>query len=561
MAQLAQAVKAKYPQYANVPDAQLEKLVVAKYPQYSRIATQKSVGGFAGNVIKSGARAVGDIASSAINVLNPDLEKNTVANIARIPWDFGKYLGGDTSEDNRAIQIGNFYKDRYGGMKNIGESLYNDPVGVALDASVVLGGAGAALKGVGSASKISGLTKAGNALSSASRYTDPLAMTGSGLRKITNKGIQKAGTRFAEAGEQIATRGIGNPAAQAKLTAKSGKTMADFIDEYNLYDRSPETAGQAKRAILKQYDDLATKSGSQVQVGQIVKMIDDEIASLQQGVGGVVADSDLAKIGELQRRKEQLLQAIGATDTQVPMNVGTDVLTDFRRRVIDPDVPRSMFNLDAQGSGTAKGAKKMRDFLRKSINSTDPRLEQLGLDYGMAKGVEDIFEKSQSRANNRQLINFTKLGSAGVGSIVAGAPGVVGGFAFEQLVNSPRFIKQASKSMRKAGNALKDGELPSIPQGGNIYRGLKAETRLSPDQTLSRSPSTEIGLQLEQEVAPYSQYSTKDTQKVNKEIERSPEYAKYPKNTGKYFKVKNPGKTKMPNFFRAPKTVTKGSFN
>jgi len=67
--------------------------------------------------------------------------------------------------------------------------------------------------------------------------------------------------------------------------------------------------------------------------------------------------------------------------------------------------------------------KKSRDILKVTIDSSDPELGRLGADYGMARGVEDIFRKSASRSNNRQLINLSKLGAGGVGGVVGGISG------------------------------------------------------------------------------------------------------------------------------------------
>lgn len=487
MSELTQRVKAKYPQYANVPDADLEKRVLQKYPQYKKYAS-KTVGGFFENVGKSAVSAVTDIAGAAANVLNPDLEKNTLVNLGKLGVDTAKLVAGDPSELNRASQVLNFYKQRYGGVKNIGETFYNDPVGLILDASVVLGGAGAAVKGVGTAGKISGLTKAGTALTKAGAAIDPFVQTG----KLAKIGVAKAGSRLpnrlVEASENLATRGLGNPVAQSKASKKAGRSVASFIDEYNLYDRSPEAAAQVRKNILNQYDELALRSGKQVSMGQIIKAFDDEIARLQQGVNGVISEADQSKIGELVKRKEMLLEASGATyhrpmkapqklvlqsdgtlkmqnqpiDPQltdefissVPINVGTDTLTRFRRNVIDPDVPVSQFALDAKGSGSAQGVKRSRDIVKSAIDSSDKRLAKLGKDYGMAKDVEKIYEQAQARGNNRQLFNFTKLGGAGVGGVLGGLPGAITGYIAESIVNDPRSTALQSRSLRATAKTL-----------------------------------------------------------------------------------------------------------
>jgi hypothetical protein len=511
MSELTQRIKAKYPQYANVPDQELEKRVLAKYPQYKQYAG-KSIGGFVENVGKSTVGAVKDIGGSLLNVLNPDMEKNTLANLAKLGIDTAKLVGGDKSELNRASQVLNFYKQRYGGVDNIGETIYNDPMGFLLDASVVLGGAGAVAKGVGAATKASGISRVGSALSTASTFTDPFMLAGKAAKASTKNVFSKTASKLNSTADDIATRGIGNPVAQAKAAKKAGRSVASFIDEYDLYDRSPESASGAKTAIINQYDDLAFNSGKSVEMKQIVEAFNSEIDKLSQGVGGVVSDADKSKIAELARRRDQVIQATGGmVDAQgqlisSPVRAGVDTLTNVRRKVIDPDVPQSMFGLDAKGSGSAQGVKKSRDIVKGAIDSSDARLKKLGRDYGMAKEVEKIFEQSQSRANNRQMFNFTKLGSAGIGSVVAGAPGVVAGFATEQVLNSPQFARAASKSMRKAAKSL-----PTF--GKNVSKGAgfaktgyntgKSTRVFTPDQRKSRSTNTQTKPRLAQEPVPY----------------------------------------------------------
>lgn len=487
MSELTQRVKAKYPQYANVPDADLEKRVLQKYPQYKQYAS-KTVGGFFENVGKSGVNAVKDIAGAAVNVLNPDMEKNTLANLAKLGIDTAKLVAGDESELNRASQVLNFYKQRYGGVDNIGETIYNDPVGFILDASVVLGGAGAVVKGVGTAGKLSGVTKVGTALTKAGAAIDPFMQAGS----LAKTGIVNAGSklppRLIGASENLTTRGLGNPVTQAKAAKRAGRSVASFIDEYDLYDRSPEGAALARRNILNKYDDLALRSGKQVSMGQIMREFEAEIDRLSRGVNGVVSEADRSKIVELMKRRDMLLEASGATYhspmkapqkltlqsdgtlqmqsqaidpalterfvSSVPINVGTDTLTNFRRNVIDPDVPLSQFALDAKGSGSAQGVKRSRDIVKSAIDSSDERLAKLGKDYGMAKDVEKIYEEAQARGNNRQLFNFTKLGGAGVGGVLGGLPGAVTGYIAESVVNDPRSVALQSKSLRATAKTL-----------------------------------------------------------------------------------------------------------
>lgn len=433
---------------------------------------KKSLSGFMGNVVSSGFRAVGDLGGALVNTVNPDMEKNTVANLGKLVIGTLQYIDPTqalgTKYEKNAKAVGQFYIDRYGSVDKVMNTLYNDPVGMALDVGAVLSGAGGALKGAGSVSKVAGLTKAGNAFTKASGFVDPISLLSKSGGKALSGTRGKLISKLDNASENLVTRGIGNPAAQAKAARKGGRSVASFIDEYNLYDRSPDTASTVKRGILNQYDTLATKSGKSVQMANLVKKFNDEIARLQGGVNGVVSDANQSKIAELVRRRDQLLQASGGmvdANGQLissPLNVGVETLIDFRRNVIDPDVPQSMFNLNAKGSGSAQGVKQARDIVKSGIDSSDPRLAKLGKDYGMAKSLEDILKKSEARGQNRQVFNFTKLGGAGLGGIVAGAPAAIGGFAVEQVVNHPKFLAGASKAMKAGANTLRSPKIPNL---------------------------------------------------------------------------------------------------
>lgn len=459
--QFGQTIKQKYPQYANVPDEQLADRVVQKYPQYqSKIEQPKSIGGFLSNVASSAGNAIGGIVDTVAHPIR------TAQNLGNLALGAGQLLiPGEQGKEQVARNVGNFYKQRYGGLSNIGNTLYNDPVGAALDVSALLGGAGAVAKGVGTLGKIEGLTRLGTGLAETGAAIDPLTAP----FRIAGGAIRKVSPALESASENVITKGIGNPQAQAKIAQRTGESAGSFMKRYNILDRSPETAKAAKQAILNQYDELAVKSGNQANIQQLLNDINNEMTRIETSPAKF-SQSNQNKLAELANRRSQIIQTLGTGQA----DVGT--LTEFRRQAIEPDIPQSMFNLDARGSGTAKGTKFTRDMIRKAINATDPRLERLGLDYGVAKDIEKILTQAQTRGANRQLINFSKLGGAGIGGIAAGAPGAVGGYVTEQILNNPLFIKTLSDLLGKGAEVTKTGtKAPNLFSKG--YTGSKIFSR------------------------------------------------------------------------------------
>lgn len=441
------------------------------------LGRKKTIGGFvgkfAGNVVKSGAKLVGDVFGAAVNAFNPDLEKNTVANIAKLSTGIvqkldptegnkiaarvpgiglvQKYAGDQEQVANNAID---FYKQRYS-PQNIGNTIYNDPIGVAADVATIASGVGGALRGggavaskLGSVSNAGKLTRAGQTMSKIGQTIDPIMIAGRGVGKVTGAIGSKTKPFLLNRSNKMVTAGLGNPATQAKLEKITGRTVPQFIDEYNLYDRSPQTLDDVTKSIGEAFDTRATATNKSLRTGEIIKAFDDEIAKLSQGTGGVIADATAQKIAELQRRRQMFLDSIVQAQSS-PIELPMSQVTDFRRRVIDPDVPKSEYGLNPKDAGKAGGVKSARDIFKLESQKIDPELKKLGKDYQMAKGLQPIFDASAARASNRQLLNFTKLGSAGLGGFFGGIPGAITGYASERIVNSPQFIKFGSKALKK----------------------------------------------------------------------------------------------------------------
>ena len=435
-----------------------------------------SVGGFVNNIGKSAGNLAGGLASAVFNPVE------TVKNVGRLGLGAVESLiPGEQGNEKYAKQAVDFYIERYGGIDKIKQTMYEDPVGFLADASMVLGGAGAVTKLIG---RLGGSAKVGqvaNALNKASRIVDPLSIAGKGVGMATKpfsnafKGVGKGELLS----ESILTKGLGNPMKQAGMKSKYGVTPGKLIKKYNLFERTPEAAQLAKEGVMGAYDDLAMKSGATTELSRVTNSIDNAIKKLSSGANKY-SESAQAQVAELMKRKAQIMEMAGATTempgstvmmknpSQVTANISD--LTQYRRS-LDTDIPKSMFNLDTKGSGTAQGAKQVRDILRENINASHPSLKQLGLDYGALKDMEKVLEGYQSRANNRQIVNFSKLGTAGVGGMLGGIPGAIAGYATEQVTKSPQFLKAASKGIEMVENGkLRVPKVPYSNQIGNVAK-------------------------------------------------------------------------------------------
>lgn len=319
----------------NEPIKMTRSQYQAKYGQMPQQQGERTLGGFAGNVAKSAGQNALGMAQGIVNVANPNMDQNTLATVARTvqgglqkldPTE-GKVIantigdmtpiktvkmidqarGMSTDYQPQAEAVGQMYKDRYGGIENIKKTAYEDPVGVALDASMVLGGAGAGLKGVGSLAKSSRLAKAGQIASKVGRVIDPVSMAGKGLSKVGSVVKPKIVGALEGMSEGYATSGLGDPKLIKEIQGVTGKKTSQLMKEYDLFDRSPASASKA-------IDSLDTIMSSKIQgapkarVLDILKQFDEKIAQYKNSA--TLSTSARGQLEELIERRGDFVDYI-----------------------------------------------------------------------------------------------------------------------------------------------------------------------------------------------------------------------------------------------------------
>ena len=146
----------------------------------------KSLSGFMRNVGRSGSEQL----KSLVGAVTHPIE--TVKGAGRLALGAGELLiPGEQGHEPAARAAGEFYKQRYGSLENLGNTLYRDPVGAAMDVSTVLGGTGAALKGVGLVPKLAAAGRVGSALSTAGELVNPARIVTAPVKAVAKElGLQ-----------------------------------------------------------------------------------------------------------------------------------------------------------------------------------------------------------------------------------------------------------------------------------------------------------------------------------------------------------------------------------
>lgn len=450
---------------------------IQRFMKSRGLTEKKTIGGFLGNVGKSGEKLIGDTASAIFNPI--DTAKNVLGLGSSI---IANLIPGEQGNEDLARQVGKFYVDRYGGLDNAWNTFYTDPVGMAADISTVLGGAGAV-------AKLGKFGKVADTLSDLSRASDPfrvpgkiIGAAGEGASRLGIKAPKVRGgvsNALLKESDNILTRGMGNPRQLEKARGVSPIPMNDLFEKYNLYDRSPEAFGDAAKSANTKARSMLSAAPASVDTRRILQLFDDEIAKLSRSAKSSTK-SQLA-MQELMNRKQMFLDGIQTSENATPLVNDAASVYDIKS-AFQGDLPPSSFGMPSGEIGKNLGVKKAYQTLLSGIEEQAPGIKNIGREQSALRKLQDIAKASESRGSARQNLNFSKLGSATAGGVIAGIPGAVVGYAGERIVNSPQFLGLASKGLRTTGNAMKSGS-GAVKMAKTGFNKIPAPVRQGIQQT------------------------------------------------------------------------------
>lgn len=400
------------------------------------IPDKQTIGGFLGNVVGSTGKLVGDTVSAIANPVQ------TVKSIYGLGSGIVQLaIPGEQGNEQLAKAVGQFYVDRYGGLDKAWNTFYNDPAGMIMDASVVLGGAGALAKGAGSVSKVGGLSKLGRGLSRAGSLADPLQLPG----RAISKALPKAGRAIETQARDFSIRGYGQPQKLGDFADKF-RPAQEVIGEYGLYGKDLNKLDDVINQIQSQFDDIARKSGRQVSIEEILNAGLKKAEELKKS--GFTEDIAIAK-----QLEDKIAAFIDANPRQaIDIGKATEARLGFDKRVksfaLDPtakssnEVMRDLFQEQIR-----KSAKGLQTPMGEDLAQTGKRLNEL-------YSFKPIMMQAAARGTSTRPLNLGRMATATAGAASGGLPGMVAGFAADTLLNSPQFVGATSKIGQKVGQAL-----------------------------------------------------------------------------------------------------------
>lgn len=180
-----------------------------------------------------------------------------------------------------ANAIGGFYKNRYGGVQNIKDTLYNDPIGSAADVAGLL-------SGVGGAAKVGGLVKVGGALSRAGEVLDPLQAAIKGTSAIVQGPAERVAQHLTNVNMQIPKalrrRELNSPFTPAEAVLNEGRGTNPFT---RLSQGGLNNAEKNGAQLTGQFNDvLASDLPKKYPIDSVDQILADQQANLMHDING-----------------------------------------------------------------------------------------------------------------------------------------------------------------------------------------------------------------------------------------------------------------------------------
>ena len=213
------------------------------------------------NILPSGQQFVYDMIQPFVDPIN------TAKDIAALTSSVANKLFVEGTQENEQLAdaVGEYFKERYGGIANIKQAFKKAPFGVVSDIMLVGTGVGAAVKGVGTATKLGGLTKAGQALQTTSRYLDPAT--------AVEKGV---GSVLKTAGDAALATGTLFSGANLNEAFRAGREGGDLQKDFLSQMRG---GGDPARPV-----ELLKQLGTDFKTGLVPRMKRDIAKNVQENV-------------------------------------------------------------------------------------------------------------------------------------------------------------------------------------------------------------------------------------------------------------------------------------
>lgn len=348
-------------------------------------AAPQTAGGYfksmAGNVIPSGWNLVQGIGHT---IMHPVQTVETLGDVAGGVAQHGMnaVTGGNAPQvfdTKTADAVGHMYKDRYGGLSNIANTLKNDPIGVLADLSAPLtGGGGAIVAGADALGTAGRIGEVANVL----RNVGKVAQVAGDVTNPLNVVTKPAGVVGAVAGK------IGVPSVPTTVSHILGATTGTGSDALEGAFKAGQQGGENQAAFKNA---ISGKIPPQAIVASAAKNADDmsEMLRTHPGIAGWREDAThipLTDVGKQFRENAIGSQPAGYNGPAVGVRPSDDAINSVGSILQKYDIPTLR---------TPQGLHTMID----ELSNYRDGLPQNSLDYNLAnKTIDSVTDAVKKEA-------------------------------------------------------------------------------------------------------------------------------------------------------------------
>ena len=350
-----------------------------------------------------------------------------------------------------ADAVNQMVADRYGSLDKAAETFRKDPAGVALDASMILGGGGALLKGVGAAGKAAGATNAGSAVA---RAGEAVARAGQAVDPVAN--VLTLGKPLAAPAIEAAKAKLGKVASPEAIYARAmkipprsvSKAERDRMIATGLQERIPiSESGLAKAERLR---------------GDLGKAVREELRKPEHA-GKTIDPMDTAIRAENDIVPYFRRQVSPTADMEAAGKVFDDFLDNHQRPLTLEEAQDLKVGTYAQQNKRAwddrqgpkvETEKALASALRAQLEEAVPEVRTINQRLAGLKALAEELPNTLNRTGNHSMFNMmgAQGAGAGLGATIAGTPGAIIGWGIGKAASSPRVQSELAflmDSMRK----------------------------------------------------------------------------------------------------------------
>lgn len=453
-----------------------------------------SVGGFIQNTFSSAGKVLSGLGQAVMHPI--DTVSNVVSTAA---GGVEKLFGANNQDTQNFDNLVNTYKERYGGssigevVQNIGHTLYTDPIGAALDLSVVLDGAGAALGRIGKISDVSKATE--------------LAKTSDFIS--TTKGIL-------DSGSPEAIKVLQTPGTMTKI-ADAVKTVADYTNPMKPVAGAVSGAFQGiakltealpRRIInnllpqLKNADtiDYAT---SNLKLGSIDSMLGKSEASLNlydtsiksilnhpDYAGVSVSGSEIVQktLGQFKNSEYTPASVIAKIKSQIPgtsalvtkLEKGTLSLDEANtlRQAIDKVTYKTIIDSPEVRAGKEL-AQAFGNSIRTEVKTLAPETVPIFDKYSKEINLNKALNKLAAKSGKASAVSMKELLAALGATGLVGPVGGLGVLAAEKLASTPAARVGVAKVLKNTAVPVAKGVATGVTKTAPFIKEAAMAGRVS----------------------------------------------------------------------------------